>query len=163
MAFAAPYLFYVGTTDNYSSFGNLGVYDTTDGMDQVLASGGVLDSRFIMVDDDAFYFVRNQTGATLERMPYTATQSTDLITSESGLSRDSTVLQGGSLFTVAKVGGVEGLWKVPLAAPTTRSVVLSADDLKVTSQASVASLHSQGAGWLFVTGSTVYRTVAPAQ
>lgn len=163
MAFASPYLFYVGTTDNYSSFGNLGAYDTTDGMDQVLASGGVLDSRFIMVDADAFYFARNESGATIERMPYTATQGTDLITSESGLSRDTTVLQGGNLFTFAKVGGVEGLWQVPLTTPTARSVVLSAADLKVTSQASVTNLHAKGTGWLFVTGSTVYRTVPPAQ
>lgn len=163
MAFAAPYLFYVGTTDNYSSFGNLGAFDTSDNTDQVLASGGILDSRFIMVDDDAFYFARNQTGATIERMLYTATQSTDLITSESGISRDTTVLQGGSLFTVAKVAGVEGLWQVPVAAPTTRSVVLTAADLKMTSQDSVSNLHMQGAGWLFVTGSTVYRTIAPAQ
>ena len=163
MAFAAPYLLYVGTTDNSSSFGNLGAFDTSDNTDQVLASGGILDSRFIMADDDAFYFVRNQSGATIERMPYTATQGTDLVTSENGLARDSTVLQGGTLFTVAKVGGVEGLWQVPVAAPTTRSMVLTATDLKVTPQAGVSNLHAQGTGWLFVTGSTVYRTVSPAQ
>jgi hypothetical protein len=163
MAFSAPYLLYVGTTDNYSSFGNLGAFDTSDNTDQVLASGGMLESRFIMADDNAFYFVRNQSGATIQRMPYTATQGTDLLTSESGIARDTTVLQGSNLFTVAKVGGVEGLWQVPLSTPTARSVVLSAAELKVTAQTSVSNLQSQGAGWLFVTGSTVYRTVSPAQ
>ncbi|MBE2249038.1 MAG: hypothetical protein IAE78_05755 [Myxococcus sp.] len=159
MALGAPYLFYVGTTDNFASFATLGAIDTTDGSDQVLVSGGALDSRFIMVDADAYYFVSNQTGATLTRMPFTAAQSTDLVTSESGLSRDTTVLQGDSLFTVAKVGGVEGLWRVPVANPSGRSLVLSAADLKVTAQTSTSNLHATSGDWVFVTGSTVYRTV----
>jgi hypothetical protein len=155
------YLFYTGTTDNFSSFTNLGAIDLGDGMDQVLASGGSLNNGFILADADSFYFVQSQGGATLTRMPFTSTQGTDLLTSSVGLDRDSTVMKDGAIFTYATVSGVEGLWKVPVANPAQKALVLDRADLRITTYGPT-ELQAAGDEWLFVTGNVVYRTVRPA-
>lgn len=155
------YLFYVGTTDNFSSFTNLGAVDLSDGMDQVLATGGSLSSSFILADADSFYFVQSQGGATLTRMPFTSTTGVDLLTSSVGIDRDSTVMKDGAIVTYATVGGVEGVWKVPVANPSQRSLVLDRADLRISTYGPT-ELLADGDGWIFITGNVVYRTIRPA-
>lgn len=159
----APYLFYIGTTDNQYSFKTLGAVDTTDGTDQVVLSGGVLDSSFVMADTDAYYYVEyGSSTATLGRVPFDATTTTPLV-SGTGFMRDTTVLRSGELFTVAKIGTQEGLWRVPFSAPSSPSLVLSNVDLQWTANGGPSHLLANGAGWLFVSGNTVYRTLTPNQ
>lgn len=162
LAFVAPFLFYVGTTDNFSSFATLGAVDTTDGMDINLVSGGVLQRDFVMGDTQALYFV--ETGATskLTRSPYDSPTTSVLLTGD-WFSRDTTVLQQGQLFTVSKVGPTLGLWRVPLSDPNGRGLVLSAEDLRATDSDRPEAVYQTQATWLFVTGSMVYRTVGAAQ
>lgn len=163
LAWAAPYLFYVGSTDNFSSFKVLGAVDTTNADDQTVVSGGPLDGSFVMVDENAFYFVENATGgAKLNRAPFAGGASTVVLTGQ-WLDRKTTVLSGDAVFSVAKVGGVDGLWRAPLTQPGTPALVLSGADLGVTTTRSTTQLHAHGGGWLFVTGSSVQRTVGPAQ
>ncbi len=160
MAASGGYLFYVGTTDNFSSFSNLGAVDLTDNSDQVLASGGSLD-RFILADADSFYFLQHGSGSTITRMPFTSTQGTDLLTSEEGIDRDSTVMKNGVITTYAKVGGVQGLWSVPVANPTQRTLLLDKTDLHIGTYGPT-ELVADGNGWLFITDNVVYRAIAPA-
>ncbi|MBL8919733.1 MAG: hypothetical protein JNJ54_12775 [Myxococcaceae bacterium] len=163
LAAVAPYLFYVGTTDNQYSFKTLGAVDSRDGTDQVVLSGGVLDSGFVLADPDAYYFVEyGNSTATLGRVPFDATTTTPLV-SGTGFRRDTTVLRAGELFTVAKVGTQEGLWRIPLAAPSSRSLVLTSTDLQWTANGGPSHVLANGSGWLFVSGATVYRTVTPNQ
>lgn len=163
LAAVPPYLFYVGTTDNQYSFKTLGAVDTTDGADQVVLSGGALDSSFVMADTDAYYFVEyGSSTATLGRVPFDATATTPLV-SGTGFRRDTTVLRSGEVFTVAKVGTQEGLWRVPFSAPSSRSLVLTSVDLQWTANGGPSHVLANGAGWIFVSGATVYRTLAPNQ
>ncbi|MBL8937171.1 MAG: hypothetical protein JNM69_21610, partial [Archangium sp.] len=162
-AAVGQYVFYGGTTDNQYSFKNIGAYDTTANDDQVVVSGGSLDSKFVMADTDAFYFVEYRNAdAVLARAPFDSANAIDLLTG-SGIMRETTVLQPSEIFTIAKVGMEEGLWKVSLTNPAQRSLVLNMADLHGTSQAGPSHLLSRGDGWLFISGTTVYRTVAPNQ
>jgi len=162
LAFVAPYLFHVGTTDNFSSFANLGAVDATDGMDQVFASGGTLQSDFVMADAQALYFVETGSTSRLTRAPFDSTSSSVIVTG-GWLDRDLTVLRGGDVFTVTKVGTTTGLWKISTTTPTDRALVLSDADLRANDSVRPEALHPNGNGWLFITESVVYRTLAAAQ
>lgn len=163
LAAVGQYVFYIGTTDNQYSFKNLGAYDTTANDDQVVVSGGSLDSKFVMADTDAFYFVEYRNNdAVLARAPFDSQSAIDLLKG-SGIQRETTVLQPSDVFTIAKVGMEEGLWKVSLTNPAERSLVLNMADLHGTSQAVPSHLLARADGWLFISGTTVYRTVAPNQ
>lgn len=163
LAAVGQYVFYVGTTDNQYSFKNLGAYDTTANDDQVVVSGGSLDSKFVMADTNAFYFVEYRNAdAVLARAPFDSTTSIDLLKGSS-IQRETTVLQASAIFTIAKVGAEQGLWKVSLNDPAQRALVLNWSDLHGTAQDGPSHLLSLGDGWLFISGSTVYRTVAPNQ
>ncbi|MDX2015897.1 MAG: hypothetical protein SFW67_37230 [Myxococcaceae bacterium] len=162
LAFVAPFVFYIGTTDNSSSFANLGAVDTSDGMDQVVVSGGALQSNFVLASQQGFFFVESGAQSKLTQVPFDSPMERVLLTGD-WFDRASTVLQGGDVFTVTKVGPTLGLWRVPLANVGARSLTLTAADLQATDQERPEAVYPQGSGWLFVTNSVVYRTVGAGQ
>lgn len=162
LAFVAPFIFYVGTTDNFSSFSHLGAVDPTDGLDQVVVSGGSLQSDFVLASREGYFFVERGAQSTLTQVPFDSETARAVLTGD-GFDRASTVLQGGDVFTVTKVGPTLGLWRVPLSNPTSRTLTLTAADLSATDLERPTGLHPVGSGWLFVTDSVVYRTVGAAQ
>lgn len=160
MSLISTLLFYVGTTDNYYSFGNLGVTDVSDGFQQWLVSGGALDAYFILTDADAYYFVRKDSaGRTLVRTPYAAATSVDLVTAD-GFDMSTTVSTGTDIWTVAKIDGALGLHRIPVANPAAREAWLSAADLGEGAWGPDALFRTES-GWTFITGTQVRRAVPP--
>jgi hypothetical protein len=163
LAAIGQYVFYVGTTDNQYSFKTMGAWDTSMNDDMPLVSGGSLDSSFVMADAYSFYFVEYPgTEAVLHRVLFD-TNADVQVASGTGFLKDTTVLQSGALVTIAKLGAEEGLWQVGLTAPSTRTLVLSAADLKKTATTGPSHVRATSDGLVFITGNTVYRTVAPMQ
>ncbi len=161
LAAAGQYVFYVGTTDNTYSFANLGAVDTTNGQDQVVVSGGALDSKFVMADAQAFYFVRHAgSTSTLVRTRYEAAQGDDVLTGR-GIFTDTTVLDGANVYTITAVDGVDGLWRVPVASPASKELLLGKADMGPSTYGP-SHLHRAGAEWVFVSGASVYRAFTPA-
>ncbi|MFZ5470121.1 MAG: hypothetical protein ACOZIN_11855 [Myxococcota bacterium] len=159
LSLVGTFLFHLGTSDNYYSYAHLGVTDLSDGFQQTLVSGGILDSHFLLTDAQAYYFVRED-GAqqTLVRTAFDAAQGTDLFTGE-GLRYQCSVATGTEVWTFADVGGNQGLFRVPVSGGTPERVLSAADvggDLY-----EVTSLHRRGNEWLVVSGTEVYRVFRP--
>ena len=159
MALQKNLLFYVGTTDNYYSFGKVGVTDVSDGFQQWLVSGGALDSDFILADAGAYYFVSDDGNAqTLVRVAYSEASGKELLTGK-GIRSETTVAEGSEVVTVAEVAGVKGVYRVSTETKGTPALWLSAADLGGDS---VEWLWRVENDWVFVTGTQVRRAFVPS-
>lgn len=158
MSLVGNLLFYVGTTDNHYSFGNLGVLALDDGSTQQLVSGGALDSGFVLADDRAFYFVRRDGArATLVRASFEGGEGVDLLESE-GFGRRTVVSTGDAIWSFSTVGGVAGLHHVATTGGAPGTLVTAAD---LGGVEHVDDLFESAGGWLLVSGLDVWAVFRP--
>lgn len=148
-------LFHVGTTDNFSSFAVMGVTDLNDMSAQSLVSGGPLGSRFVLADSAAFYFLD---GAKLTRAPYDNSMS-PVLAEVSGLRQETTVADGSAVFGIGEIGGVGGLYKVPVTGGAAEKLIDEADFGGDVGE--VVALLKGTDRWLIVTSTKVFRVRVP--
>ncbi|MBL9039698.1 MAG: hypothetical protein JNG84_14370 [Archangium sp.] len=158
LAASGPYLFYAGTTDNLSSFTNIGAVDTTSGDDQVLITGSSANSRVLFADSEAFYFEANDApGTRLVRVPLDSPQMVDVVRTGGVLSETTSF--NGAFTTFASIDGVRGVWRVPAVVPAQRVRLLNESDLGTATQPD--ALITSGEVIYFVSKGVVSRAFAP--